>query len=80
MNDVSLTEAVYDLARVVIATNGKFESKSEAVRKLNEFSIPPSRIATILAMKLNNVTSILAQDRKRSSKGTSNGEVDHDRV
>jgi hypothetical protein len=65
MNDVTTTDAIYDLARVIVATSGKFESKSEAIRRLNEFAIPPSRIAAILAMKLNDVTSVIARERKR---------------
>lgn len=65
MSEESLTVAIYDLARVVVAIGGKFESKAEAVRRLHEFSIPPSRIATILAMKANDVTSVIARDKKR---------------
>jgi len=78
MNEVTTIDAIYDLARVCVAIGGKFESKAEAVRRLDEFSIPPSRIATILAMKLNDVTSILAKAKKK--KGGVNGEIDNDRL
>ena len=78
MTETSTVDAIYDLARVMIAVSGNFESKSEAVRRLNEFSIPPSRIGTILAMKTNDVTSVLARERKK--KGAPNGKVNNDRV
>jgi hypothetical protein len=65
MNDVGTTEAIYDLARVIVAVSGKFESRSEAVRKLHEYSIPPARIAAILAMKPNDVTSVLAKAKRK---------------
>lgn len=74
MNDVNTTDAIYDLARVFVAVSGKFETKAEAVRRLSEFAIPTGRIATILAMKPNDVASILAKDRKR--KGAANAEVE----
>lgn len=78
MNEVSTTEAIYDLARVIVAVSGKFESKADAVRRLDEFAIPPSRIASILAIKVNDVTSTLAKAKKR--KGGMNGQVDNDRI
>lgn len=78
MSETTTVDAIYDLARVMVAVSGNFESKSEAVRRLNEFSIPPVRIASILAMKLNDVTSVLARERKK--KGAANGKVNHNRV
>ncbi len=59
-----IVEAVRDLTRVVLALNGKFASKSEMIRALNSLSIPPSRIALLLGMKLKDVTSSLAKAKK----------------
>lgn len=59
-----VVEAIADLSRIAIALSGKFGSKSQAVRKLAELSIPPSRIASILAMPLRDVTSAVAKARK----------------
>ena len=78
MNELTTVDAIYDLARVVVAVSGNFESKSEAVRRLNEFSIPPSRIGKILAMNTKDVTSVLARERKK--KGVANGTVNNDRL
>jgi hypothetical protein len=63
-----LRDAVLDLTRVTLAVSGKFPSKSEAIRRLSELSIPPSRIAAILAVPLPNVTSAMAKAR-RTEKG-----------
>jgi hypothetical protein len=59
-----VVDAILDLSRVTLAVSGKFASKSEAVRMLAALSIPPSRIAAILAMPLPHVTSALAKARK----------------
>ena len=63
----SVIDAIHDLTRVVIATQGNFGSKADVVRRLTDLSIPPARIAAILAMPLNQVTSILAKARKKMS-------------
>lgn len=63
-----VTEAIHDLTRVVIALSGKVGSISDAVRKLDEMNIPPSRIASILGIPLKDVTSRTARDRKRKEK------------
>lgn len=65
-NDDSFQDAIYDLARVIVATSGRFETKAQAIRRLTEFGIPPGKIATILAMKSSDVSSLLAKDRKKS--------------
>jgi len=67
MND-DVVNAVNDLTRVIIAINGNFESKSEAVRKLHELSIPSGRIAAILAMNQNAVASIITKAKKKPAK------------
>jgi hypothetical protein len=54
-----LIEAIRDLARIQLAVNGEFKSKSEIIRKLHSLSISPSRIALLLDMKLNDVTSAI---------------------
>jgi hypothetical protein len=64
MKDV--VEAVNDLTRVMIALSGKFESKSDAVRTLNELAIPSSRIAAILAMRIEDVSSVISKAKKKS--------------
>lgn len=61
-----VVEAINDLTRVTIALSGSFSSKSDAIRRLAELSIPPSRIATILAVKINDVTSVLSKAKKTS--------------
>ncbi len=63
----SLVDAINDLTRVTLAIHGKFTSKSEAMRKLAELAIPPSRIAAILAVPISEVTSALAKARKRAA-------------
>lgn len=69
-----VVDAILDLTRITLVTSGKFESKSEAVRKLAEMTVPPSRIAHILAMPLPHVTSALAKARK-GQKSKTNGET-----
>jgi hypothetical protein len=62
----AVVEAVHDLTRVVIATQGGFESRADIVRRLAELSIAPVRIASILAMPQKDVHSVLAKARKKS--------------
>jgi len=62
----AIVDAINDLTRVTLAIHGKFASKSEAMRKLAELAIPPSRIAAILAVPTSEVTSALAKARKRA--------------
>ena len=59
-----LIEAIKDLTRVLIITNQEDTSKSEIVRKLNDFSVSPTRIAKLLGMKPKDVTSIISKGRK----------------
>ena len=68
-----VVEAVQDLTRVTIALSGNFQSKSEAVRRLHELAIPPSRIAAILAMPVRDVSSAIAKEKKKRPKGKKNG-------
>jgi hypothetical protein len=62
----AVVDAVQDLTRVLIATNDKFESKADVVRKLADLSIPPARIAAILAMHPKQVHSVLTKARKKA--------------
>jgi hypothetical protein len=64
-----VADAIRDLTRVTIALSGSFGSKSDAIRKLDELSIPPGRIAAILAMDSKDVASIIAKAKKRKGKG-----------
>jgi hypothetical protein len=59
-----IVQAINDLTRVTIALHGGFGSKSEAVRKMHELSIPSGRIAAILAIKQSDVTSVIAKHKK----------------
>jgi uncharacterized protein (DUF2336 family) len=61
-----LTEAVRDLTRIMLALNGEFTSKSEIIRKLNDLSIPPNRIAALLGMQTKDVSSALLKAKKAS--------------
>lgn len=63
-----IVDAINDLTRVVIATQGTFTSRSETIRKLLELNIPASRVASILSVRVNDVTSVVAKDKRRSSK------------
>jgi hypothetical protein len=63
-----VVDAVNDLTRVTVAIQGNFGSRAEAVRKLHELSIPPARIANILAMPLNIVHSTLTKAKQRSQE------------
>ena len=66
-NDLqAVVDAVHDLTRVVIATQGNFGSKADVVRRLADLSIPPARIAAILAMPQNQVHSVLTKARKKT--------------
>ena len=68
MPDNAVVNAVNDLTRVFIALNGTFNSKSEAVRKLHELSIPSGRISAILAMSQPDVASIISRAKKKTKK------------
>lgn len=63
-----VVEAIVDLTRVTIALDGNFGSKAEAIRKLSELSIPPSRIAAILSMPTGDVSSSLAKAKKKAAR------------
>jgi len=63
-DESAIVDAINDLTRVTIALHGDFSSKSDAIRRLAELSIPPVRIAAILAMQPNDVRSVLAKARK----------------
>ncbi len=67
-----IVQAIHDLTRVMIALDGGCSTRSEAIRKLDGLGIPQTRIASILAVKANDVSSVLAKDRKRKKKGESN--------
>ncbi len=67
-----VVEAINDLTRVIIAVNGKFESKSDAIRVLHALKIPSARIAAILALPQGDVTSVIAK-AKKAKVGRSNG-------
>lgn len=72
--DEEVVEAINDLTRVMIALNGGFSSKSEAIRRMHELSIPSGRIASILAMKQSDVASAIAKFKKSSKRnGSSRG-------
>jgi len=63
MNEGALIEAVNDLARVLIAFN--FEgSKADAARRLHLAGVKQARIATLLGMATNDVTSLVSKLRK----------------
>jgi len=71
-----VVDAVQDLTRVVLATQGKFDSRADMVRRLTELSIPPTRIAAILAMPQKHVHSVLTKARKKQTINDSQaGEV-----
>jgi hypothetical protein len=75
MNE-EVVNAIHDLTRVIIALDGKYTTKSDAVRGLYGLGIPAGRIAAILAMKTPDVSSVLAKDKKRTTKEkSSNGET-----
>lgn len=61
-----IVDAITDLTRVTIALSGKFGTKSDAIRKLSDLAIPPARIAAILAMKITDVSSVLAKEKKKT--------------
>lgn len=73
----AVVDAVNDLTRVVIATQGNFESKADIVRKLSDLSIPPPRIAAILAMPQKDVSSVLAKARKKAKGTEESSEVEN---
>jgi DNA-directed RNA polymerase specialized sigma24 family protein len=63
-----VVDSINDLTRVTVALHGNFESRADAVRRLSELSIPPARIASILAMPLNAVHSTLTKAKQRVQK------------
>jgi hypothetical protein len=67
MNENSVVDAIRDLGRIMIALSDRIESKADAIRRLDAMSIPPSRIASFLSIKLNDVTSVIHRERKRSN-------------
>ena len=69
-----IVEAIHDLTRVMIALNGKFESKADAVRALHALAIPPVRIASILAMELKAVHSYLSRLKAKTRDASAPGQ------
>lgn len=68
MSNQEIVDAIYDQTRVLIALSGKFESQADAVRKLNEMSIPNNRIAKILEIPTKDVASIINRKNKTKDK------------
>jgi hypothetical protein len=64
-----IVDAINDLTRVTIALQGGFESKSDAVRRLHDLSIPAARIASILAMAPGDVHSAIAKAKRAGRVG-----------
>jgi hypothetical protein len=64
--------AIDDLTRVYLAVQGGFNTRSEAVRRLNAIGIKNSRIARILDMRSTDADSVLAK-AARSSQERSKG-------
>jgi hypothetical protein len=78
MANDDVVNAINDLTRVMIALNGKFVTKADAVRGLYELAIPPTRIGAILAMEpkaVHTVISRMKQARKTDSKKSETSEV-----
>lgn len=72
MSDLSndaraIIESIQDLTRVTLALQGDFASRSDAIRRLHELSIPSGRIASILAMSVGDVTSAIAKAKNRAA-------------
>ena len=67
-----VVDAIRDLTKVVLATSGKGGTKAEAVRMLDELSIPGGRIALILAIPSKDVSSYLARAKKQKGTGRGN--------
>ena len=63
----AIVDAVQDLTRLTVALHGNFASKSDAVRRLADLTIPPARIAGILSMSVSDVQSVLAKAKKRDA-------------
>lgn len=63
----AIVDAVEDLTRVTVALHGNFASRSDAVRRLSDLSIPAARIAGILSMSANDVHPVLAKAKKRDT-------------
>ena len=64
-----IVDAINYLTRVTIALHGGFESKSDAVRRLSELSIPAGRVAAILAMPPGDVHSAIAKAKRAGKLG-----------
>jgi hypothetical protein len=65
-----VVDAINDLTRVMIALNGKFATKADAVRSLYELAIPPTRIAAILAMEPKAVHTVLSRMKQATRADT----------
>ena len=72
VNDEILA-AIQDLTRVVLATQGGFATKADAVRRLTELSIPPARIANLLSISTNTVHSTLTKAKRRGQRANDDG-------
>ena len=70
-----LADAVCDLTRVILALQGNFPSRADAVRKLLTLSIPPVRVAKLLGVDVTAVTAIVAKDKKRNGRSRTNARV-----
>ena len=73
-----VVDAINDLTRVILALQGNFTSKAEVIRRLDELSVPPNRIAAILAMDAKDVRSSLAKARKKMKGQQAGREVGPD--
>lgn len=63
----AIIDAIQDLTRVTLALQGNFASRSDAIRRLDQLSIPSGRIAAILSMPVGDVASAIAKAKKRNS-------------
>ena len=71
-----LIDAINDLTRVTLALHGDFSSRAETIRRLNELSIPASRIAAILAVPEKQVYSVLSKAKKGRTTKIFTEEID----
>jgi hypothetical protein len=63
-----IVDAVQDLTRVWILVSGRFESRADAVRRLSELGIAPTRLAALLGMPVNQVHAALTKAKTRKGR------------
>ena len=63
-----VVDVIRDLTRVTLAVSGQFESQADAIRRLSELGIAPTRLGALLGVPTKSIHAELSKAKKRNKK------------